>query len=358
VPQSMQISGSEFKRMLTDERMQAELSGVSGLQEAELVRLFEILASHQVAESGEVACALQRRDLLDGLMSDGHSVTQRAMVRIEKRLALMEQAAMRIETKADEDRNKISIFMESVEEKLASVKELTALAPVLARVEQRLDADAEAQVAVTETVNKARNIEQLMERLEGRLGNDVATLEEAAAVVAKAADRLADLQATNDLQKAIPPEDLDESLPSKAKEELGDIGIKAITGALDEACRAKEAKLMAAEDPKAREDFGATEASAGGMDEINKEAALNFAGWNAESLASLKDEDVPLPVPQPRFTQTGAQPEDMQSSPLDHDTFAEVFAVGSADDAGVDETNRKDESHEHHPVDPMDHLLN
>jgi len=272
----------------------------------------------------------------------------------------MEQAAMRIETKADEDRDKLALFMESVEEKLASVTELTALAPVLARVEQRLDADAEAQVAVAETVNKARNIEQLMERLEGRLVTDVATLEEAAAVVAKAASRLADLQAFNDPQKAIPPEepaeDLDVTFSGKAEEDLGDIGIEAITGALDEACRAKEAKLMAAEDPKAMEDFGATEATAGGMDEINKEA-LMFASWNAESLASLKDEDVPLPVPQPRFTQAGVQPEDMQSSLLDHDTFAEVFAAGSADDAGIDETNQKDESSDH-PVDPMDHLLN
>jgi len=355
-----QISGAEFKQMLTDECMKAELSEVSGLQQAELVRLFEILASHQVAESGELACVLQRRDLLDGFMSNGHSVTQRAMVRLEKRLALMEQAAMRIETKADEDRDKLALFMESVEEKLASVTELTALAPVLARVEQRLDADAEAQVAVAETVNKARNIEQLMERLEGRLVTDVATLEEAAAVVAKAASRLADLQAFNDPQKAIPPEepaeDLDVTFSGKAEEDLGDIGIEAITGALDEACRAKEAKLMAAEDPKAMEDFGATEATAGGMDEINKEA-LMFASWNAESLASLKDEDVPLPVPQPRFTQAGVQPEDMQSSLLDHDTFAEVFAAGSADDAGIDETNQKDESSDH-PVDPMDHLLN
>jgi len=361
--QTSHISGAEFQRMLADERMKTELSDLSGLQQAELVRLFEILASYQVVESGEIACVLHRRELMDGLMSDGHSVTQRAMVRLEKRLVSMEQATMRIETKAEEDRNKFGMFMESVEEKLASVKELSALAPVLARVEQRLNADAEAQATVVATVAKATNIEQLMERLEGRLGTDVAAVEEAAAKVAKAADRLADLQTFADPLKDFPPEkpaeDIDMAFASKATEALGD-GVEACTDTLDEACRLQEVKLMAAEDPKAMEDFGLKELSAGGMEvEINKEAEL-FAKWNPDSLASLKEEDVPLPVPQPRFSpqaHVATRAEDMQGSLLDHDTLAEVFAVGSVGDAGGGETNKEDEGH-HHPVDPMDHLLN
>eukprot|EP00408_Alexandrium_pacificum_P053551 CAMPEP_0171255442 /NCGR_PEP_ID=MMETSP0790-20130122/52772_1 /TAXON_ID=2925 /ORGANISM="Alexandrium catenella, Strain OF101" /LENGTH=143 /DNA_ID=CAMNT_0011723401 /DNA_START=18 /DNA_END=446 /DNA_ORIENTATION=- len=134
------LSRPEFEVILEDPNRLDELSEACGLEKADMVHIFDLLSTTEVEENGNIAFTIKRQDFVDGLQKQSASVTERAVMRLEKRLSQIEKGLMIVEQKAARESDKMMGFMDNVEKRLDSIKEAADPAAPLAQLEKRLGA--------------------------------------------------------------------------------------------------------------------------------------------------------------------------------------------------------------------------
>lgn len=320
VDRNSTLTREELIVLLQDEDRCDELADASGLEKADLVHLFDVLSTHHVSDTGEVVFYINREDWMEGLKKQSATATERAVMRLEKRLTTIEKNLAVVEHTVTKESGKTDSAIKDIERKLDGIKEADVLAPLLARLEQRIDAgEAAARASAEKASQETAEVQRMLARLEQRLDADAAAAREAkesteaalAAAVAKAV-------------RAVPQ-------PAPAPQAF-------LPGAALEPQRQLEADPFAAiaEAEKQR----AFEAAVGCLPPI---------GWEAQAYSPREEEDLPLPVPKPRFAGAPAERATVSPAGTGEEPIG-TMPTGSAPGEGQHE--RGD------PVDPLDHLLN
>jgi len=335
------LDKSEFQRLVQDEQKCDELSEACGLQKGELVQMFDLLCSSQVGHDGEVTSTIKHMDFLEGLEKQSATVTERAVMRLEKRLSTIERATTSIEVKSSKEMETVLRFLEQVNCKLDSMKDPSAMVETLAaKVDQRFardevlaaDAAAAARASAQEAKEDKAETQRVLTRFEQRLDTDIAAAKEASAT---------SLQASEAAREA---------------KEAAEAALRAVQALADNQQQAILAQAFMANGFEKQISSDKAEAFAAAAEDgtygLQAAAAVTSDAWGAKSLSAF-DDDQPLPVPKPRFAGPAAVV--ARTNPRVAGTGEEpINAMVHATLAPGDGQPEMSAS----PVDPLDHLLN